>query len=213
MERFILHVHLARPLNGFENGSNLAENRIGYVWMTFSGWDANTIFFFSEPGFAQFAKVTIGFTKWNFLRNKEKAFHIREYIWLGRGGQAPKNNSRSGLFKILNTDCFYDCSAGNNVVVFFRNLKVQSFILAEVSGCCLLRLIVITSSTFLKGKDMFKEKKAVSLDYRNLQPSIYIDKCNLYTYTVYMYTGQISFWILPALQSSVLQLGSHQAPK
>jgi len=31
MNRFISHVHRARPLNGFENGPNLAENRIEYV--------------------------------------------------------------------------------------------------------------------------------------------------------------------------------------
>jgi len=47
-------------------------------------------------------------------------------------------------------------------------------------------LIVVTSSTFLKRKDMLKEK-AVSPDHQNLQHSIYIDKCTLYTYTVYMY--------------------------
>ena len=31
MNRFIPHVHRARPLNGFENGPNLAENRIELV--------------------------------------------------------------------------------------------------------------------------------------------------------------------------------------
>ena len=31
MNRFIPHVHRARPLNGFENGSNLAENTIEHV--------------------------------------------------------------------------------------------------------------------------------------------------------------------------------------
>jgi len=44
-----------------------------------------------------------------------------------------------------------------NVVVLFGTLKVQSFILTEVSDCGLL--IVITSSTFLKIKDMLKEKR------------------------------------------------------
>jgi len=40
---------------------------------------------------------------------------------LGGGGQTPKNDSRSGIFKIINTDssCFYDCSTGNNGVVLF----------------------------------------------------------------------------------------------
>ena len=64
---------------------------------------------------------------------------------------------------------------------------MQSFILTEVSDCGLL--IVMTSSTFLKRKDMIKEKKAVSPDHQNPQTSIYIDKCTLYTYAVYMYTA------------------------
>jgi len=45
-----------------------------------------------------------------------------------------------------------------NVVVLFGTLKVQSFILTEVSDCGLL--IVVTSSTFLKRKDMLKEKSS-----------------------------------------------------
>ena len=57
--------------------------------------------------------------------------------------------------------------------------------LTEVRDCDLL--IVITSSTFLKRKDMQKEKS--SPDHQNPQYSIYIDKCTLYTYTVYMYTA------------------------
>ena len=99
----------------------------------------------------------------------------------------------------------------NNVEVLFGTLKVQSFILTEVRDCGLL--IVVTSSTFLKRKDMLKEKKAVSPDHQNLQLSIYIDKCTLYTYMVNMYTALQSIWILPALQVSVLHLGSHQVPK
>ena len=75
----------------------------------------------------------------------------------------------------------------NNVVVSFGTLKVKSFMLTEVRDCDLL--IVVTSSTFLKRKDILKEKKAVSPDHQNLQPSIYIDKYTVYTYTVYMYTA------------------------
>jgi len=63
---------------------------------------------------------------------------------------------------------------------------MHSFILTEVRDCGLL--IVVTSSSFYKRKDMLKEKKAVSSDHQNPQPSIYIDKCTLYTYTAYMYT-------------------------
>jgi len=58
--------------------------------------------------------------------------------------------------------------------------------LTEVRDCDLL--IVVTSSTFLKRKDMLKEK-AVSPDHQNPQYSIYIDKCTVYTCTVYMYTA------------------------
>jgi len=57
---------------------------------------------------------------------------------------------------LLSEDCFYYCSEINNVVVLFGTFKVQSFILTEVSDCGLL--IVVTSSTFLKRKDMIKEK-------------------------------------------------------
>jgi len=53
-------------------------------------------------------------------------------------------------------DCFYYYLERNNVVVLFGTLKVQSFILTEVSDCGLL--IVVTSSTFLKRKDMLKGK-------------------------------------------------------
>jgi len=46
----------------------------------------------------------------------------------------------------------------NNVVVLFWTLKVQSFILTEVSDSDLL--IVVISSTFLKINDMLKEKSS-----------------------------------------------------
>jgi len=74
----------------------------------------------------------------------------------------------------------------NNVAVSFGTLKVQSFLLTEVRDCDLL--IVVISSTFLKRKDI-KRKKAVSPAHQSPQPSIYIDKCTVYTYTVYMYTA------------------------
>jgi len=74
----------------------------------------------------------------------------------------------------------------NNVVVLFGKLKVQSFMLTEVRDCDLL--IVVTSSTFLKRKDTLKGKNRQPR-LSNPQPSIYIEKCTLYTYTVYMYTA------------------------
>jgi len=46
----------------------------------------------------------------------------------------------------------------NNVVVLFGTLKVQSFMLIEVRDCDLL--IFVTSSTFLKRKDMLIEKNS-----------------------------------------------------
>ena len=47
---------------------------------------------------------------------------------------------------------FIIARTGNNVVVLFGTLKVQSFMLTEVRDCDLL--IAVTSSTFLKRKDM-----------------------------------------------------------
>ena len=55
-------------------------------------------------------------------------------------------------------DCFYYDLKRNNVVFLFGTLKAQSFILTEVSDCGLP--IVVTSSTFLKRKDMLKEKSS-----------------------------------------------------
>ena len=57
MKRFILHAHRARPLNGFENSPNLAENRIRFADNL--RWKFHL--FLSEPGSARFAKVTV---KW-----------------------------------------------------------------------------------------------------------------------------------------------------
>ena len=68
----------------------------------------------------------------------------------------------------------------NNVVVLFGTFKVQSFILTKGSDCGLP--IVIISYTFLKRNDMLTGEKVVSPDHQNPQPSIYIDKCTVYTY-------------------------------
>ena len=46
----------------------------------------------------------------------------------------------------------------NDVVVLLGTLKVQSFMLTEVRDCDLL--IVVTSPTFLKTKDMLKGKSS-----------------------------------------------------
>ena len=69
-----------------------------------------------------------------------------------------KGVGRKGQMSSMNEDCFYYCLERNNVVVLFGTHKVQSFILTKVSDCGLL--IVVTSSTFLKRKDMLKEKSS-----------------------------------------------------
>jgi len=53
---------------------------------------------------------------------------------------------------------FITANTRNNVVVLFGTLKVQSFMLTKVRDCDLL--IAVTSSTFLKRKDMLKEKSS-----------------------------------------------------
>ena len=49
-------------------------------------------------------------------------------------------------------------------------------------------LIVVTSSTFLKKKDILKEKRQLAQIIKARSP-VYIDKCTVYTLTVYMYTA------------------------
>jgi len=74
----------------------------------------------------------------------------------------------------------------NNVVVSFGTLKVQSFMLTEVGDvicdCCHV-------FDFSQKKRHVKRKYAVNPDHQKPHPSIYIDKCTVYTYTVYMYTA------------------------
>jgi len=50
----------------------------------------------------------------------------------------------------------------NNVVVSFGTLKVQSFMLTKVRDCDLLIASVVTSSAFLKRKDILKEKRQLA---------------------------------------------------
>jgi len=56
--------------------------------------------------------------------------------------------------------------------VLFGILKVQSFIFTEMNDCDLL--IVVTSSTFLKRKDMLKEKKAINPPDNQARNTAYI---------------------------------------
>jgi len=55
----------------------------------------------------------------------------------------------------------------NNVAVLFETLKMQYFMLTEVRDCDLL--LVVTTSTFLKRKDMLKEKNSYS---RSSKPAV-----------------------------------------
>ena len=90
----------------------------------------------------------------------------------------------------------------------FGTLKVQSFILTEVSDCGLL--IVIMSSTFPKRKDMLKEKR------QSAAQSIYIDQMyfvHLYGLHVYCALVHLDASGPVALEVSVLHLGSQQVPK
>jgi len=53
---------------------------------------------------------------------------------------------------------FISARKRKNVEVLFGFLKVQSFMLTEVRDCDLL--MFVTSSTFLKRKDLSKEKSS-----------------------------------------------------
>jgi len=116
-------VKSARTLNVFENGSNLAENRIEYDLLTtcdgnpifFLRWKSHLFslfslffFFLRTSNWAQFElgsnwaragsnwaragsqKIPLnGFTEWNFLGNKKKAYENREFFWFCRGVHRP----------------------------------------------------------------------------------------------------------------------------
>ena len=82
---FLEQVHSARlsctadtrPLNEFEKGPNLAENRVEYVVLT--TWDGNSIFFSANRARPGSQKLPLnGFTEWNSDKNKEKAYQKRE---------------------------------------------------------------------------------------------------------------------------------------
>jgi len=89
------------------------------------------------------------------------------------------------LCNTLSEDCFYYYLERNNVAVLFGTLKVQSFILTEVSDCGVL--IVVTSSTFLKRKDMLNKKKAISPRSHPASKHIYTHVYFVHIYE-YMYT-------------------------
>jgi len=66
-----------RPMNEFEKGPNLAENRVEYVLLT--TWYGNSIFFSANRARPGSQKLPLnGFTEWNSDNNKEKAYQNRE---------------------------------------------------------------------------------------------------------------------------------------
>jgi len=69
----------------------------------------------------------------------------------------------------IDEDCFIITRKRNNVVVSFGTLKVQSFMLIEVRDCDLLT--VITSFTFLKRKDILKEKRHLAQIIKTRSPA------------------------------------------
>ena len=82
----------------------------------------------------------------------------------------------------ISEDCFYYCSERNNVVVLFGTLKVQSFILTEVSDCGLL--IVVISSTFIY---IYLHTCTHIHIYRNVH-------IHTFTYiSIYMYTDTFTY--------------------
>jgi len=114
-----------------------------------------------------------------------------------------KKNWQNGCL-MWSDDCSYYCSVRNNVVVLFGTLKVQSFTLTEVSDCGLP--IVVTSSTFLKRKDMLTGEKAVSLDHQNLAQHTYrqIDFVHLYSLHVYCALVDLNSAGSPGVSSRLL---------
>ena len=88
----------------------------------------------------------------------------------------------------------------------FGTLNVQSFILTEVSDCGLL--IVVTSSTFLKRKDILKEKSSSSKISSRLLAYIYT--CVLCTHIrIYVWRDLVHLDSLGPTGVSSRLLGTH----
>jgi len=77
----------------------------------------------------------------------------------------------------------------NNAVVLFGTLKVQSFMLTKVRDCDLL--IVITSSTFLKRKDMLKEKSSSPISSKPTAQHIYRQMYFVHLYGLHVYCALV----------------------
>ena len=77
----------------------------------------------------------------------------------------------------------------NNAVVLFGTLKVQFFMLTEVRDCDLL--IVVTSSTFLKRKDMLKEKSSQPRSSKSAAQHIYRQMYCVHLYGLHVYCAVV----------------------
>ena len=76
------------------------------------------------------------------------------------------------------------------VLVLFGTLKVQSFMLTEVRDCGLL--IVVTSSTFLKRKDMIKEKSSLPRSSKPAALHIYRQIYCVHLYCLHVYCALVN---------------------
>ena len=99
----------------------------------------------------------------------------------------------------------------NDVAVLFGTLKVQSFMLTEVRDCDLL--IVVTSSTFLKRKDMLKEKSSWPRSSKPPAQHIYRQMYFVHLYGLHVYCALVDLGSSGSPEVSVPHLGSHQVPK
>jgi len=78
----------------------------------------------------------------------------------------------------------------NNVVVSFGTIKVQCFMLTEVRDCDLL--IVVTSSTFLKRKEILKEKRQSAQIIKARSPAyIYRQMYCVHLYGLHVYCALV----------------------
>ena len=103
----------------------------------------------------------------------------------------------STIITLLSKDCFYYCSYKKLCSCFIWNSQGASFMLTEVRDCDLL--IVVTSSTFLKRKDMLKEK---SSQPRSSKPTA--QHINRQMYCVHLYGLHV--------YCAVVDLGSSGSP-
>ena len=108
------------------------------------------------------------------------------FTWKSRGGgQRTECCVTSSEVKIA----FMIAHTRNNVVVLFGTLKVKSFMITEVRDCDLL--IVVTSSTFLKRKDMLKEKSRYSRSSKPAAQHIYRQMYFVHRYGLHVYCALV----------------------